>query len=213
MPLRDGIHDVTIFARDFPPESNLGNISAGTFTAIGNISTRVLQCANFTGDGNESDCDSLVIASSITQYTNYTFEINATFINDGPVAAYNANLSQSESPGGSLIYNETSKLCGNVTVDGNCTWKFTVTVPKKTPPGVITTSVVARWRNSDLTIGFMQNSTEISVSSNPIVNITQPRIDTGLQHGTTTLGKYSNVIRRERRDTRCFSRVVRRKQR
>ena len=58
IPVIGGIHFVTIYAKDSPPENNTNNLLAGNFSVIGNATGFVEQCANNTLDGNSSDCDS-----------------------------------------------------------------------------------------------------------------------------------------------------------
>jgi hypothetical protein len=111
-------------------------------------------------------------ASGITQESGYNFTARTVFTNDGNATAYAVNVTHLEDPQGSLVYNDTRRDCGEVAAGGTCNWTFTVTVPNSTSPGLIDTTVNVSWRNPDRTFDWNQNTSEITVSSNP-----EPRIE------------------------------------
>ncbi|MFC2143462.1 helicase HerA domain-containing protein [Candidatus Aenigmatarchaeota archaeon] len=184
-PKIGGTHFVTVYARDSPPENNTNFTFIGNFTALGNATGYIIQCINYTLDGDESDCDSSVTASGISQVRNVSFVVKTNFTNIGPTPAYNVNLTLSESPIDSMVWNETIKFCGNLTINASCYWEINLTVPTATTPGVYYAYTIASWKNPDNVIDSMFNTTIVTVSQNPIVNITQDMLTASAPHNRT----------------------------
>jgi hypothetical protein len=168
-----GTYNVSIFARDAEPEYNINSTFAGNISVWGRISGLVEQSP------------STIIAYGITQAQSFTFEISSNFTNLGPATAYSVNLTHSDDPINFLTYNETNKQCGTMYSGQNCSWAFKVTVLAKTPPQLIRTYVVSTWQNPDYTIQQTSNETDITVSSNPVIEITPENISKNTPHDST----------------------------
>jgi hypothetical protein len=173
-PPIEGVYNVSVYAMDAAPENNINSTVVGNFSVWGRISGLVEQLP------------STITAFGVTQIQSYTFEISSNFTNLGPATAYTANLTHSEDPSGTLSYNETSKQCGTLYSGQTCSWIFTVTVPTKTSPQLIRSYVVSTWRNPDYTTQQTLNETSITVSSNPMIEVTPDGINKSTPHGATT---------------------------
>jgi len=100
LPRLDGNHSLYIYAMDMPPESNVNFTLASEIVVYGKV----------YGDAKTDISE--IIATGITQNRGFNFTVIANFTNLGPATAYNVNLTHSESPIGSLRYNESFKQCG-----------------------------------------------------------------------------------------------------
>jgi hypothetical protein len=174
LPPRGGVYNVTVFAKDAGPEYNINNTFVGNFSVWGTISGFVEQSPL------------TIIAFGVTQTQGFTFEVSSNFTNFGPATAYSVNLTHMEDPLDSLVYNETSKQCGTMYAGETCNWTFKVTVPAKTQPQMIRTYVISTWTNPDYTIEQTLNKTDITVSSNPVIEVTPENITKTVPHDATT---------------------------
>ncbi|MBD3155144.1 MAG: DUF87 domain-containing protein, partial [Candidatus Aenigmarchaeota archaeon] len=166
---------IYIYAQDEPPESNVNNTFATNVSVYGRVYGSVYQ-----EPGTE-------YASGVSQTQTYSFVITSNFTNTGPATAYDVNLTHSEEPADSLVYNESIFSCGDLLVGETCgPWSFLVTVPVDTRPGLIRTDVVGTWRNPDNTINTTENTTDIVVSSNPIVEIHESELAKSVPHDQRT---------------------------
>lgn len=93
---------------------------------------------------------SSVIADSITQTVGYSFILPVNITNDGPMEAYDVNLTINDSSGGVLAYNVTSTSFGTINASESRLWTVNVTIPNATAPQVINITTNATWRNPDL---------------------------------------------------------------
>jgi len=185
-PSIGGIFNITIYARDATPESNVNHTAIYNISVWGTINGVVSQCVNNTNDADLTDCDSEITAPFISQTQSFTFEVKSNFTNLGPAGAYNINLTHQEDPSGSLTYSDTYHVCNVLEPNETCPWNFTVTVPAKTPPGLVSTYVNASWRNPDNTYQSVRNTSFISVDSNPIINISEAQLVKDTPHNKTT---------------------------
>ncbi|MEM7816684.1 MAG: hypothetical protein QXZ20_02095, partial [Candidatus Aenigmatarchaeota archaeon] len=182
IPPMDGVYNISIYAKDAGPEYNVNYTYAGNISVWGKINALINQePTNITVFG-------------INQTHGYTFTVNVNFTNLGPATAYQVNLTHQEDPTGSLIYNETFKNCGTLYANQICSWTFEVTVPEKTIPGLINAYTIGSWRNPDLTYNQTTNSTDIIVSSNPVLEVSPTSISQTAPHDkTTTVGNFTTI--------------------
>ncbi|MBI5698432.1 MAG: hypothetical protein HZC29_08165, partial [Thaumarchaeota archaeon] len=177
IPPIGGTYNVTIFARDQPPENNTNSTFGGNFSVYGKI----------YGDVNATPAS--ITATGITQTVSYSFDLSINYTNTGPATAYAVNLTVYESPSGTLNYNDTFNECGTLYANQSCIWGVRVTVPAKTAPQIITLTSNGTWQNPDKTINSTIDTTEVSVSSNPVITVIDPaskKIETTVQHEKTT---------------------------
>ncbi|MBU1197015.1 hypothetical protein KJ765_00730 [Candidatus Micrarchaeota archaeon] len=158
-----------------------------TFTAPSTPNTDYLVMCNATRNGNYGeDADSFAVdadktnmsisvepgvynASSITQADNESYVLLVYSNNTGNGTAVQANLSLALPSGWSA--NSTLFSCGNVSVGGNCSAAFLVTIPNATGPGNYSINVSALWGNPDATSSSNLTAANVSVLSNPVMNL------------------------------------------
>ncbi|MFH1750429.1 MAG: DUF87 domain-containing protein, partial [Candidatus Micrarchaeota archaeon] len=158
-PSTNGTYLVTIVAVDTPPEYNANYSFAGLFTSLGITNTSIalspLQ----------------VIASGITQSTGYAFVVSLNITNTGPVPAYMANITIYDNSNSEISYNDTFESCGTIQPNSTCPWAVLVNVLPATPQKLIKLTTNASWRNPDNSLTNTQNTTDVIVSSNPVIDI------------------------------------------
>ncbi|MGC8993290.1 MAG: helicase HerA domain-containing protein [Candidatus Aenigmatarchaeota archaeon] len=181
-PKIDGIHSIYIYARDALPESNVNYTFASNVSVYGKVYGKI--------DLKPSS----IVALNITQATGFSFDVFVNFTNLGPANMYSVNLTHSEFPANSLIYNETMKSCGNLKVNETCYWNFKITVPPKTPPSLIKSFVIATWLNPERSLNSTNYTIGIEVASNPMVIIDKPYIEKIAPHDKTTFVDTITVI-------------------
>ncbi len=115
-----------------------------------------------------------VNVTGITLFDNQSFilEVNVTDIGQGP--ARFANISFALITGWSV--NSSVQLCGNLSVNSSCVRSFNITVPQNTTPGQYVINATAAWINPDLTAGSNKTSINVTVLSNPVVNVSELNI-------------------------------------
>ncbi|MEM4326229.1 MAG: hypothetical protein QXU40_02920, partial [Candidatus Pacearchaeota archaeon] len=172
-PSIGGTHNVTVFARDQPPENNTNSTFVGYFDVWGKIY------------GEVNNTPESVTATGITQTANYSFDLIVNFTNRGPATAYDVNLSVFATI--PLNYNESFKSIGTIYANQSYVWPVKVTVPAATPPQLITLTGKSEWRNPDLTTNSTTDTTEIAVSSNPVISVSPDKFEPTLQHDTTSV--------------------------
>jgi len=189
-PVIGGIHDVNIIAMDKGPEYNVNSSFAGNFSVWGKTEGLIMNDPNF------------IIAWGITQTQFYSFDLSVNFTNLGPVPAYEVNLTIYENTAYAFLYNgsqEYFKYCDNMYVNETCYWAVRVTVPSKTPSGLINLFTSATWRDADNIWNSTTALTEIDVSSNPLIKILEDEIE-GIETphdrrtliGNLTISSYGN---------------------
>jgi hypothetical protein len=174
LPPIGGEYSISVYAKDAQPESNINSTFVGNISVWGKISGLLEQLPSYT------------VAYNITQTRGYTFEVSVNFTNLGPATAYSVNLTHSEDPLGSLTYNESKKECGIIYAQQTCSWTFKITVPEKTSPQLIRAYTIATWQNPDKTIDQILNETSITVSANPVIEISPKSINKTTPHDLTT---------------------------
>jgi len=173
-PSIDGIHNVTVYAMDMQPESNINYTFVGYFYVWGKAY------------GAPINIPDQITAYGITQNNGFTFDLLVNFTNIGPGTAYGANLTVYNEPSGYIIYNVTSKSCGTVHVNTSCIWAVKVTVLPATPPMLISVYSNATWRNPDLTLNMSYGRTDVIVAENPVINIIEEVVEKETPHDKTT---------------------------
>lgn len=134
----------------------------------------------------------VTVVSSISQYTsnfvtqaaseNFQFYGNMTSIGNG--SARDSNISISSPAGWSS--NSTVEACGNLTKSQYCVRGFSVTIPAATPPSYYNLTVFANWTNPDSTVSSNSTLINVSVVSNPAINVTQLSISKDVSDGSNT---------------------------
>jgi 5-hydroxyisourate hydrolase-like protein (transthyretin family) len=166
-PKFDGIYNVTIYAIDDPPESNLNSSFAGYFQVFGKT------------NGSIYIAPIQVTAFGITQTSGYSFAVTLNFTNTGQTPMYATNISRYDNSNSEITYNDTGISCGaggTLFPNQSCYWNLLVNVLPKTPQKVIRVTLNSSWRNPDLTVNGMENSTLIVVAANPQIDIINPPI-------------------------------------
>jgi len=170
-PYMDGEHNVTIWAMDRAPENNTNTTFAGYFYVWGKTYGKVTQL-------------SYIEVPNITQEDSFSFDLVINFTNIGFITAYNTVLNVTESTG-YVVFNTTTRNCGDVGVNESCVWPVRVTVLEGTPHMLIEVYGYAKWDNADGTTGITYNITRINVASNPEIRIRTP-LDLTIWHGNST---------------------------
>ncbi|MCW1304417.1 MAG: DUF853 family protein [Candidatus Parvarchaeota archaeon] len=156
-PYLHGEHNVTIYAQDESPESNVNSTFAGYFYVWGKTNAKIEQVRE-------------VMIPNITIIDSYSFPLKINFTNLGPTPTYYTTLNIIETSG-YTSFNTTSTDCGNVSVNNSCLWYVLVTVKNGTPPSTIYVYTNATWMNPDKSYNGTQNYTMLRVASNPVINI------------------------------------------
>jgi len=124
-----------------------------------------------------------VTLTNITLYDNESFAttVNASNLLNG--TAYNSNISLGLGGWGA---NETISQCGNIAKNSFCTAAFNITAPNATMAGIYYVNVSVNWTNPDGTLGTNTTSLNVSVESNPKVNVSEGTL-------TGTAGDGANI--------------------
>ncbi|MCX6817446.1 MAG: hypothetical protein NTU57_01160 [Candidatus Aenigmarchaeota archaeon] len=116
-----------------------------------------------------SDTYSLV-ADNVTSYSNQIFNISVMVKNIANGSAYDLNITLNfSSP--NITANTTVAFCGDLLLTKNCTKTFQIIVLGATPPANYTANISVRWRNSNALPGFNSSAINISVLTNPLMNV------------------------------------------
>ena len=122
----------------------------------------------------------------ITLYENDSFviKVNATNLENGTAYATNISLELLAGWGG----NSTLENCGDVDKATSCIKGFNITVPNATSPGNYYIYITANWTNLDDSIGSNKTSINITVASNPLINVSEINVS-----GNATDGKENTI--------------------
>ena len=174
IPPIGGTYNVTVFAQDYPPESNLNSSFAGYFYVWGKSFGEVEQV-------------DLVTLYGITQTDSDSFDMTVNFTNNGPAHMYDVNITMEEHSPYNVQFNQTFPYsCGDLAAGETCVMPVTVTVPAKTPPTAIDLYGNATWRNPDVSTNMTFGVTTIDVASNPVIDIHESLVTGVTPHGETT---------------------------
>ncbi|MBI5225334.1 hypothetical protein HY989_05685 [Candidatus Micrarchaeota archaeon] len=124
-------------------------------------------------------------ASNITIFQNENFTIGTFIRNDRNATAFLANITIIAPAGISI--NSSGNICGNMSVGSNCSAGALVTVLNGTIPGNYLVNVSAFW--IDIEDGIKANLTvvNITVLSNPQLNILESNVTGNATHGNTSV--------------------------
>jgi len=183
-----------------------GNYSIN-FTAPSEINTFNLTC-NATKSQNhgfdsqlfytESEKTSLeidikpkvFIADNITQNQSHIFELNVCLNNTGDGTAYSTILNFSLPVNWSISPN--SETCGNLNPSANCIKYFNLTVPAKTSPGNYSINAIINWTNPDSSLNSTYDPANITILSNPILEVVESYLQSSVNEGlTTNIGNFT----------------------
>lgn len=129
-------------------------------------------------------------SNAVTQTTseNFQFYGNATDLLNG--SARFSNISVSVPSGWSS--NSTVESCGNVTKGQYCVRGFSVTIPAGTSPAYYNVTVFANWTNPDSAVSSNSSLINVSVVSNPAINVTQTSIANNVTDGrNSSIGNFT----------------------
>jgi hypothetical protein len=164
-------------------------LTAGVYTLnctankTGNIGWNT---ATFTAESPQASVDIKAIpnqflAENVTWYKSQSFEFLANASQLVYSTAFNSNISL-ELPVG-WFANSTFEQCGNIGVNEFCEKAFNITVASGTPPGNYLVNVSVRWKNYDGTIGNNRTWVNVTVTSNPILEVPEEKISSYVAPG------------------------------
>ncbi len=175
-PADSGLYNVSVFAND--TSGNINSTYAGNFTAIG------------TTSGLNEQNPSSVTASGITQTNKYSFVLNATLTNTGSGTMRFVNYTLSLPSG--FEANATYAQCANMSSGQTCLLYFAINVTADADIAVPHVKGNYTWQNPDYSISYADNSTYVTVSPNPVLNILETSINSSLGHGnSSTIGSFT----------------------
>lgn len=129
-------------------------------------------------------------ARSITQQDNETFSFGVNSTNVGNGSARYVNVSLILPSGWSS--NPSLENCGNLTKNNICTKSFSVTIPKATTSGNYFVNVSSNWTNLDNSLGRKLASINVTVTSNPLINVSEMNVSGTVSDATEkTLGNFT----------------------
>ncbi len=110
-------------------------------------------------------------ASNVTQQSNESFLINVTIENIAKGSAKYSNISLSIPS--DISSNSSFENCNNITMNETCLKSFNITVLNGTDTGNYYVNISANWTNPDGTLGTNTTSLNVSVESNPLINVSE----------------------------------------
>ncbi len=125
------------------------------------------------------------IADNITQTQNQSFSLQVNLTNTGNATSFATNISL-QLPSG-IASDSVLVSCYNLTVGANCTGNFIVTVLNATAPGTYLVNASAVWEDIDVAISTNTSIINISVLSNPLLEISEAVLSGNATHGNATL--------------------------
>jgi len=157
---------------------NLGN-DTETFITEATTTTIVL-----------TSTPSSVSVSSVALFSNESFSLTANATNNGSAIARNANITLELFTGWSA--NTTLQNCGDIGINVSCIRQLNITVPNNTAPGVYTINLTTVWTNTDNTQGQTRTPVNVTVASNPQVNISEVNLSgTGADGTSKTVSSFT----------------------
>ena len=150
---------------------------------------------DFTAEPGKTNVSIIVqpqnpIVYNITLYRNDSFVIIANASNLGNGTAYSTNITLELLSG--WYANSTKEECGDLEKNGYCVKAFNITVPENTAPGNYYINVSATWRNPDETIDLNKTQVNVTVASNPEIDVEEAIISGEAGDGIwTILGNFT----------------------
>ena len=175
-----GWYNVTIYAQDLPPESNIESKYAGAFYVWGEANVTVGNYPKFE------------VAIGVTQTAGYEFLLVVNITNNGPPNAWNVSLNVSDTSANYTIYNETyfgsfTQYCGKIPANQSCKVPINISIKEKTPPNVIIVISNVTWRNPDNSWNETNATTEVEIAETPVIDILEEDLQGSAPHGEATL--------------------------
>ena len=115
-----------------------------------------------------------VTVSNITLYSNESFSITINATNTQNATAYDSNISLEITSG--WVADSVIKSCGDIEKVSFCNRTFNITVPNATTPGNYYVNATVEWGNPDSTTGNNTTTVNVTVSPNPLINVSEEQI-------------------------------------
>jgi len=125
------------------------------------------------------------LVSYVSLYYNDSFAITANATNFGNGTAYSTNITLELLSGWSA--NRTLDECGDLDKNNYCIKGFNITVPNGTIPGNYSINVTSNWRNPDNTISSNKTQVNVTVQSNPRIDVEETKVSSETGDGIWTL--------------------------
>ncbi|MEA1925149.1 MAG: NEW3 domain-containing protein [Candidatus Altiarchaeota archaeon] len=155
------------------------NVSASTgVNNAGNTSTYVVYGAT---NASTNYTPTSHTASSVKYATGELFNLTVSFINLGPDVAIAVNISLTLPAG--LSANSTLESCGNVASKTSCSKRFEVNISANTPGGTYWINSSGLWANNNTVTNSTNSSFEVTVESNPVLEVSEAVLSNVVGHG------------------------------
>ncbi|MFH8119582.1 MAG: NEW3 domain-containing protein [Candidatus Aenigmatarchaeota archaeon] len=125
------------------------------------------------------------IVSGVSLYENDSFVIEVNASNFGNATAYSTNITLELLNGWDA--NITLEQCGDLEKNDYCVRGFNITVPSGTSPGNYYINITATWKNPDETISSNKTEVNVTVESNPKIDVEDEKVSGEAGDGTWTL--------------------------
>lgn len=163
----------------------------GTYNGTVNVSAQNSDFDTFVVEINLSANTNVSIATSKTNYTannitqqsNESFEFWTSVANLINSSARFVNISLSLPSG--WTSNSTLEDCGNLTRGNSCYRGFKPTIPNGTLAGNYLINISSNWTNLDNSLGTNKTTINVTVSSNPAVNLNETNVTDTVPDGTS----------------------------
>ncbi|MFH1228912.1 MAG: NEW3 domain-containing protein [Candidatus Aenigmatarchaeota archaeon] len=174
------------------------NYTPGTYTGNVNVSSQNGDSDSFTINVTVPAKTNLSMTRSIANYTAYNvtkdsgesfvFSINLTNVGDSSARAPNVTLSAPVN----WTLNSSIEYCTNLTRSAICSKSFNVTIPQESLSGSYLVNITANWTQNDNTLGTNSSFINVTVASNPMLNVSQLNVSGSIPDGTmNTLGNFT----------------------
>ena len=122
---------------------------------------------------------------NITQDQSQNFTINVTLNNTGQSTVFDSNITLNlpQNWSSNPVYYE----CGNISIGDSCFTEFNITIPSKYGPGNYNITSRVNWTNLNGSTNSTQDSSVITVISNPILNVIENNINGVVSEGTSLI--------------------------
>ncbi len=121
-------------------------------------------------------------SQNLTQLANESFILNITIMDISNGSARYTNISLNVPS--NLSSNSTFENCNNLTKGEVCLKAFNITILKGANPGNYYINVSVNWTNPDNSLGVNQTSFNVTVESNPLVNVSETVLSQNVSDAT-----------------------------
>jgi len=125
------------------------------------------------------------IISNISLYRNDSFVLTANLSNIANGTAYSTNVTLELLDG--WYANSSLEECGDLEKNSYCLKSFKITIPNGTSPGNYYINITAVWRNPDETISFNKTEVNVTIESNPEIEVEEEKVSGEAGDGIWTL--------------------------